>query len=325
MRTIRYFEAMREAIREEMERDSNVILMGEDVGIPGGLFTQTKGLYKQFGEERVKDTPASEAGFLGLAIGAATMGLRPVVEISFMDFMMVCMDQLANTAPNMIYSYLGKIKLPLVVCTYAGAGLRGGWHHSKSFENWFVNIPGLKVVMPSTAYDLMGLLKSSIRDNNPVIFIQHKALLRLKNEVPDDEYLIPLGKADIKREGSDVTIVALSQMVHKALAAAEKLQKENISAEVIDPMTLSPLDKNAIIQSVRKTGRLVTVHEAQKPCGFGAEIASIIYEEAFEYLTAPLRRICPPFTPIPANPILEDTYLPSEENIIEAVREVVNF
>ena len=318
MAIINYRWAVNNALDEEMKRDSTVFIIGEDVGSAGGTFGLTRGLHEKYGSLRVMDTPISEEGIAGLAVGSAAIGMRPVAEIMFMDFITIAMEQICNQAAKMRYVYGGQVKVPLVVRTLAGTGLRAGCHHSQSLESWFIHVPGLKVVMPSTPYDAKGLLKSAIRDDNPVIFIEHKALLGLKGEVPDDEYLIPLGKADIKKSGHDVTIVATGLMVHRALAAAQQLEQDGISAEVIDPRTLSPLDTDTIIASVQKTSRLIVVHDAVKPCGFGAEVAALVAEEAIEYLDAPIIRVTTAFTPIPVGEA-EDFVIPSDQAIFQAV------
>jgi len=314
--------AINSALKEEMERDERVFLAGEDLGKAGGIFGVTRGLYEQFGEWRVKDTPLSEAAIAGLAVGAAAAGLRPVIEIMFDDFITIAMDQICNQAAKMRYLYGENFKLPIVVRTLCGTGFRAGSHHSQSLEAWFIHTAGLKVVMPSNAYDAKGLLKAAIRDDNPVIYMEHKSLFPYKSDVPDEDYIVPLGVADVKRIGEDVTVVATGLMVQKALAAADKLAEEGISIEVVDPRTLSPLDEDTILDSIRKTGRLVVVHEAVKPCGFGAEVAAIAAEKAIEYLEAAVKRVTAPFTPIPFGPA-EDYYTPQEEDIIEAVRETM--
>ena len=319
----RYVRAINDALKEEMERDPKVFVAGEDVAIAGGSFSATRGLYEQFGKERVVDTPIAESSIVGLAIGAALTGLRPVVEIMFNDFVTCAMDQIVNQAAKIKYMFGGKPKLPLVIRMPAGAGMNAGPQHSQSLEAWFTHIPGLKVIMPSTVYDAKGLLKSAIRDDNPIIFIENKILYSLKGDVPEGDYTIPIGVGEIKREGRDVTIVATSQMVHKALKAAQTLSAEKIEAEVIDPRTLSPLDKNLIIDSVKKTGRLVIAYEAVKFCGYGAEIAAIVSEEAFRFLKAPIKRVAAPFTPVPFSKPLEQFYLPKETDIIQAVKEVM--
>ncbi len=323
MRKLTFAQALNEALKQEMRRDPTIYVAGEDVGRYGGIFGVTAGLLEEFGEERVRDTPITESAIIGSAVGAAAAGLRPVVEIMFIDFIGVALDQLFNQAAKMKYMFGGKAKLPIVVRTTCGAGMCAAAQHSQSLEAWFMHIPGLKVVAPSTPYDAKGLLISSIRDDNPVLFIEHKMLYGIEGEVPEEPYTIPLGVADIKREGKDVTVVATMAMVHKALEAAEDLAKEGIEVEVVDPRTLSPLDKETIINSVKKTHRLVIVHEAVKQAGPGAEIAAIVAEEAFEYLDAPIKRVAAPFTPVPFSPVLENAYIPSKESIISAVKEVV--
>lgn len=323
MRKLTFAQALNEALRQEMRRDPTIYVAGEDVGKYGGIFGVTAGLLEEFGEERVRDTPITESAIIGSAVGAAAAGLRPVVEIMFIDFIGVALDQLFNQAAKMKYMFGGKAKLPIVVRTTCGAGMSAAAQHSQSLEAWFMHIPGLKVVAPSTPYDAKGLLISSIRDDNPVLFIEHKMLYGIEGEVPEEPYTIPLGVADIKREGKDVTVVATMAMVHKALEAAEDLAKEGIEVEVVDLRTLSPLDKETIINSVKKTHRLVIVHEAVKQAGPGAEIAATVAEEAFEYLDAPIKRVAAPFTPVPFSPVLESAYIPSKESIISAVKEVI--
>jgi pyruvate dehydrogenase E1 component beta subunit len=259
---------------------------------------------------------------MGLAVGSAAAGMRPVVEIMFNDFITIAMDQIVNQAAKMRYMFGGKLRLPITIRTMCGGGVNAGPQHSQSLEAWFVHVPGLKVVMPASPYDAKGLLKSAIRDDNPVVFFENKALYGMKGDVPEEEYLVPLGKAEVKRAGDDVTVVAISQMVPKALAAAEKLAGEGISVEVLDPRTLSPLDKDAIVASVRKTGRLVIAHEAVAPCGIGAEIAALAAEHAFDALRAPIKRVTAPFTPVPFAKPLEAFYLPNAERIAEAVKEI---
>ncbi|MBZ4654325.1 MAG: acob [Peptococcaceae bacterium] len=322
MKQMTYAEALRDGIRLEMQRDPHVYLAGEDVGIFGGCFGQTAGLYQEFGPERIVDTPISETAIVGHAVGAAAAGLRPIVEIMFIDFMGVCMDEILNQAAKMRYMFGGKAKVPMVIRTPCGAGVSAAAQHSQSLEAFFTHIPGIKTVMPSTPADAKGLMCAAIRDDNPVIYIEHKMLLGLQGDVPEGEYVIPLGKADIKRKGSDVTIVAWSAMVHKALAAAEALAKEGISAEVLDPRTLNPLDKDSILNSVGKTERLVIVHEATRTGGFGGEIAAIVADEGFDLLNAPIKRVTAPDAPVPFSPVLERNYLPSEEKIIKAVKEL---
>lgn len=321
MREIRYIGALREALDEEMARDERVFLIGEDLRT-GGSFTETKGLFEKFGEKRIKDTPISESAFLGLALGAAVTGLRPIVGLMFIDFVTVCMDPLINHIAKMRYMTGGQYRVPIVVLANTGLVSAGGPQHSQCLEAWFTHIPGLKVVMPSTPRDVKGLLKSSIRDDNPVIFLFHKGLNALKGQIPEGEYLLPLGKAEVKREGKDVTVVATSKTVYEALAAAEKLSAEGISVEVIDPMTLSPLDMDTILASVKKSGRLVIAHEAVKTCGIGAEIAARVAEEAMDYLDGPIKRVGAPFTPVPFSPSLEKAYTPNADDIFRAVKEI---
>jgi pyruvate/2-oxoglutarate/acetoin dehydrogenase E1 component len=321
MTKMTYAEAIRDGIRMEMKRDGDVYLCGEDVGKFGGCFGVTAGLVDEF-PGRVLDTPISETAIIGSAVGAAAVGLRPVAEIMFIDFTGVCMDELFNQAVKMRYMFGGKAKVPLVLKTICGGGVAAAAQHSQCMEAWFTHIPGLKTVMPATPADAKGLMAAAIRDDNPVIYIEHKQLLGLSGDVPEGEYLVPLGKADIKRPGSDVTIVAWSWMVHRALAAAEALAKDGINAEVIDLRTLVPLDKDTILGSIAKTHKLVIVHEAVKTGGFGGEIAALVAEEGFDLLDAPIKRITAPDTPVPFSPILEKTFLPDEGKIIQAVKDM---
>ncbi len=323
MKETRYVKAIAEALSEEMARDENVFVIGEDVGGPGGAFGATKGLLEKFGERRVKDTPISESAIVGLAIGAAAQGLRPVAEIMFMDFLTVCMDQIVNQMAKMRYMFGGIYKLPVVIRTPCGGGLNAGPQHSQCLESWFAHVPGLKVVMPATPYDVKGLLKASIRDDNPVLFIENKALYALKGEIPEEEYLIPIGKADVKRVGKDATVVATSRMVHQALEAAKTLSNEGIDVEVIDLRTINPLDKEAIFKSVEKTSKLVIAHEAVKTFGIGAEIAAMVCEEMIDCLDAPVLRVGAPFVPVPFN--LEKFYLPNSEDVVKAVKKVMEY
>jgi len=323
MREIAYREALREGLREEMLRDDEVFLLGEDLAQFGGSYKVTRGLLEEFGPERVRNTPISEAAIVGAALGAALAGMRPVAEIMYIDFITLAMDQIINQAAKVRYMFGGKAKAALVIRTQGGAGRSSGPHHAQSLETWFCHTPGLMVVMPSTPYDAKGLIKTSIRNDNPIIFIEHKLLYNEKGLVPDEEYLIPLGKADIKREGRDVTLIATSRMVLKALKAAEALAQDGIEAEVIDPRTLVPLDEEAILQSVKKTGRLVIIHEACKRAGYGAEIGALVVEKAFDYLDAPIKRIAAANTPVPFAPILEDFVIPNEESIIREVKELL--
>jgi acetoin:2,6-dichlorophenolindophenol oxidoreductase subunit beta len=321
MNKMTYAEAIRDGIREEMKRNPNVYLSGEDVGKFGGCFGVTAGLINEF-PGRVIDTPISETAIMGSAVGAAAAGLRPIAEIMFVDFMGVCMDELFNQAVKMRYMFGGKAKVPMVIKTICGAGMAAAAQHSQSMEAWFTHIPGLKTVMPSTPSDAKGLMIAAIRDDNPVLFIEHKQLLGVSGDVPEGEYEIPLGKADVKRIGTDVTIVAWSWMVQKALAAAETLSKEGIDAEVLDPRTLVPLDKASILHSVAKTNKLVIVHEAVKTGGFAGEIAAIVADEGFDLLDSPIKRVTAPDTPVPFSPVLEAAYVPSEAAIIKAVKEL---
>lgn len=326
MRELTFGEAINEALREEMARDERVYLIGEDirVGYGGGAFGVSKGLLAQFGPERVIDTPISESAIAGTSVGAALWGMRPVAEIMFADFMALAMDHIANSAAKMRFAYAGGASVPVVFRMAFGAGVGAALHHSQSTEAWVTNVPGLKVVMPSTPADAKGLLKSSIRDDNPVVFLEHKLLYsRLKGPVPEGEYLIPLGKSDVKRAGENLTIIATGAMVQEALAAAETLEKEGVKAEVVDPRTLVPLDQEGILESVKKTGKVVIVHEAPKFGGFGGEIGAMIAEEGFYSLDAPIKRVGAPFTPVPAHPLLEQAYLPNAEKIVKAARELL--
>jgi len=316
-------EALKDALTLEMERDPNIYVAGEDVGVFGGIFGVTQGLLEKFGERRVRDTPITESAIVGTAVGAAAAGLRPVVELMFVDFIGVAFDQLYNQAAKMKYMFGGKARLPIVARAACGAGLSAAAQHSQCLEAWFMHVPGLKVVMPTTPYDAKGLLISSIRDDNPVVFLEHKLLYARKGEVPEGAYTIPLGKADVKREGSDVTIVATGQMVHVSLRAAQELSSDGVSVEVVDPRTLSPLDEETLLASVRKTHRLVIVHEEVKFAGSGAEIAAMVAEKAFDYLDAPVLRVAAPFTPVPFSPALEREFIPNEEKVTEAVRTVL--
>jgi pyruvate/2-oxoglutarate/acetoin dehydrogenase E1 component len=323
MRQLTFREAIVEALAEEMERDPSVFLLGENIAVGGGVYRGTEGLLEKFGTERVMDMPISESGFVGAAVGAALLGTRPVVDLMFSDFLALAMDQIVNNAAKMRYMYDGKARVPLVIRAFFGAGTRIGCSHSQSLEAWFVHCPGVKVVMPSTPADTKGLLKTAIRDDDPVIFFEHRLLYSLRGPVPEGEHLIPLGKADIKRKGSDVTIVATGRTVHTALAAATELSREGIEAEVLDPRSLVPLDHETLNDSVKKTGRLVIVHEACVTGGFGAEIAAVVAKEAFGYLDAPIERIGAPDIPVPCSPTLEDAYIPKKEDIISTVQKMV--
>lgn len=322
MREILYKDALVEAMREEMERDEKVFIIGEDVAIYGGAYGATKGLYEQFGEDRVRDTAISESAIVGAAIGAAITGMRPIAEIMYIDFITQAMDQLVNQAAKMRYMFGGKTTVPMVLRTEGGAGRCIAAHHSQSLEAWIMHVPGLYLVMPSTPYDAKGLLKASIRDDNPVVFIEHKMLYSVKGEVPEEEYIIPLGVADIKKQGTDVTIVAYSRQLHVAMEAATELEKDNISAEVIDPRTLKPLDLDTILTSVKKTSKLVIVSEGYKTCNVASEIAMLVMEHGFDLLDAPVKRVCAVDVPVPMSPVLEDAAIPNKQNVINAVREV---
>ncbi len=319
-REITMGEAVREALAEEMRRDPRVFVLGEDVAEAGTAFKVLNGLVNEFGSERVLDTPISEAGFTGIAVGAAMTGMRPVVDIMFGDFIGLTMDQMVNQAAKVHYMSGGKWKVPMVMRTTLGATRRSAAQHSQSLHAWFCHVPGLKVVLPSTPYDAKGLMKSAIRDENPVVFFEDKMMFRLKGQVPADEYTIPLGVADIKREGDDVTIVATSSMVQVALGAAAMLEEYGISAEVIDPRTLWPLDEKTLIESAKKTSRVIVVDEGYGRYGATAELASAIAEGAFFDLEAPVKRIGAMHVPIPFSPPLEDATVPTEKAVFEAAR-----
>jgi len=323
MRELTYREALREALREEMKRDSSVFLLGEDIAEYGGTYKVTQGLVEEFGHDRVRNTPLAEAAIAGAALGAALVGMRPVAEIMYIDFSPIAMEQIFNQIAKLRYMTGGMVKVPLVIRTQSGGGVSAGPHHSQSLEALYTHIPGLKVVMPSTPYDAKGLLKSSIREDNPVIFIEGKKLYGQTGMVPEKEYLVPLGKAEVRRDGSDITIIAIARMINRALQVAETLEKDGISVEVIDPRTLIPLDEDTIINSVKKTSRALIVHEACKTGGFGAEIAAIIAEKAFDCLDAPIKRVANPDSPIPFNPGLEDYVIPNEHDIWAAALELM--
>lgn len=326
MREINFRQAIGEALDEEMERDPRVFILGEDVGKMGGLMGEIGGLYQKYGIDRVRDTPLSEAAILGAAIGAAITGMRPIARMRFVDFLGVAWDEILNQATKMRYMFGGKIKMPLVMDALSGAGRRTAAQHSQSLEGMMMSIPGLKIVLPSNAYDAKGLLKTAIRDDNPVIFFEHKLLMWTgpKSEVPDEEYLIPFGQAAIKREGSDVTVVATAYMVTKALNAAEKLQQERgISLEVIDPRTIVPFDKETVLNSVKKTGRLVIFTEECQTGSFAGQVAAIVADEGFDYLDAPIKRVNAPDTPVPYGVILEDFWIPNEDKLTKAINEIM--
>ncbi len=318
-----YWQAINSALEDVMKKDKNVFLMGEDIAIYGGAYGVTRGLYEKFGEERVRDTAISEAAIVGAGIGSAITGMRPVVEIMYVDFMGIVMDQLNNQAAKIRYMFGGKTKVPLVIRTEGGAGRTLGAHHSQSLESWFMHIPGIKVVMPSTPYDARGLLISSIYDDNPVVFIEHKMLYNTKGKVPEEYYTIPLGQADIKKEGKDCTVVAHSRMLLFAVEAAEELEEEEISVEVIDPMTLLPLDIETICNSIKKTNHVVLVEEGCKTGGVGAEIGMQIMENCFDYLDAPVKRVAGADVPMPKSHVLEALAIPDKERIKDAVKELL--
>ena len=317
MKKITYAKAISEAIDEEMERDRNVILMGEDVGIKGGNFGQAAGLYKKYGDWRVKDTPISENSFVGLCLGAALTGLRPIVEIMYSDFLALAMDQIANQAAKIRYMSGGQTKVPLTVCTTIGIGRSTAAQHSQSLQAIVAHIPGLKVVMPSSAGEAKGLLKTAIRDDNPVVFFEHRMEFNKEYEVPEGEFTIPFGKANVAREGEDITIVATSNQVFNVMKASDELEKENIHVEIIDLRTIVPLDKLTIIQSVKKTGRLIIVDEGYERCGVAAEIAMSLQKEIFYYLDSPIERVTTANVPIPFSPVLEYEIMPDEKKIFK--------
>jgi pyruvate dehydrogenase E1 component beta subunit len=324
MRELTYLEAVREALWQEMERDERVFVIGEDVGVYGGAFGVTRGMVEQFGPQRIIDTPISEYGIAGAITGAALTGMRPVGEIMFMDFTTLAMEQLVNQAAKMRFMFGGMIQVPFVLRCPAGSGSGAAAQHSQSLEAWFVHVPGLKVVMPSTPYDVKGLLLASIRDPNPVIFVEHKLLYKTKGPAPEEPYTVPLGQAEVKRVGRDLTIVATSIMVIRALDAAAQLVEEGIEVEVVDPRTLKPLDADTIIGSVSKTGRVLIVHEACRTGGFGGELAAVIAEsESFDYLDAPIVRLAGRDMPIPYNRTLEYHTVPQVEDIVEKARDIV--
>jgi pyruvate/2-oxoglutarate/acetoin dehydrogenase E1 component len=324
MRELFYLDAIKEAITQEMEADIRVFLMGEDVGVYGGAFGLTVGMIEKFGPNRIIDTPISEQAITGMGIGAAIMGMRPIVEIMFSDFLMLALEQIANQAAKIHYMFGGKVAVPLVIRAPSGGGTGAAAQHSQSIEAIMHHIPGLKIIMPSTPYDAKGLFASAIKDPNPVIMLEHKLLYKkVKSDVPEERYEIPLGKADIKRSGTDITVVATSLMVHKALAVAEKMSKENISLEVIDPRTIKPLDLDTILSSVKKTGKVVLVEEACYTGGFTSFLASEIANYAFDYLDGPILRVAGRDAPMPYSKVLENYIIPNEERIEEAVRKLL--
>jgi len=323
MRELTYADALREALREEMIRDSRVLLIGEEIGVFEGVYKVTRGLLKEFGPDRVRDTPISEAAIAGAAIGAALAGLKPVAEIMYMDFVPICLDQLATQAAKMHFMSGGKLTVPMVLRTQYSLGRVHGAQHSQFFPSWFFQVPGLKVVLPSTPYDAKGLLKAAIRDDNPVIFIESGMLYRTKGTVPEEDYIIPLGQCDVKKKGSDLTIVAVSRLVNEALLAASKLEEQGLTVEVIDPRTIQPLDIATILESVKKTGRLIVASDDVKSGGIGSEIAAAVVEEAFDSLDAPILRVASPEMPIPFSPTLEQAYMPNANKILEAAKRLL--
>ncbi|MBC7082457.1 MAG: alpha-ketoacid dehydrogenase subunit beta [Firmicutes bacterium] len=323
MREITFSQATLEAMAEEMRRDPTVFVLGEDIARQGGIFGQFKGLPNEFGYERVLDTPISETAIVGSAVGAALTGMRPVADMHFADFVTCAMDEIANQAAKIQYMFGGQARLPLVVRAPDGVIKSAAAQHSQSLEAWFVHVPGLKIVIPSTPYDAKGLLKAAIRDDNPVLYFEHKALFAMKGPVPEEEYIVPIGKADVKRPGRDVTCVTYSIMVHRALEGAEDLARDGIEVEVVDLRTLVPMDIDTVLQSVRKTKKVVVAHEACRRGGAGAEIAATIAEEAFDYLDAPVVRVGTLDVPIPFSPPLEARVVPRKKEIVEAVRKIV--
>ncbi len=324
MPLLTYLEAIREGIWEEMERDSSVFLLGEDIATYGGAFKVTAGMLEKFGEDRVVDTPISESAIVGAAVGAALMGMRPVAEMQFMDFVSCGFDQIVNMAAKIHYRWGAAV--PMVVRGPSGAGVHGGAFHSQSNEMWFVHTPGLKVVAPATAYDAKGLIKASIRDDNPVIFFEHKYLYRrIKDEVPREDYLVPLGKAAVRREGSDIAVITYGAMVWTALEAAELLAKEGIALEVVDLRTLLPYDEQCVLSSVRKCGKVILLHEDTRIGGMAGELAAVIAGKAFEDLDGPIVRVTSADTPVPFSPPLEESFLPNVQKIADAARQLAAY
>ncbi len=324
MPEITYAEAIRSALWEEMKQDERVFIIGEDIGVYGGAFGVTTGMLQEFGEKRIIETPISEPSIIGAAIGAALLGMRPVAEIMFMDFILLTLDQIGNQAAKMHYMFGGKATVPLVIRMPSGSGTGAAAQHSQSLETLLMHLPGLKVVTPSTPYDVKGLLKTAIHDPNPVCFVEHKLLYKMKGEVPEEDYQIPFGVADIKRTGKDLTIVTNGVMVHKSLAVANRLEAEGIDVEIIDPRTMVPLDTETIINSVMKTGKLLVVHEACETAGWAGEIMAIVSSSrAFDYLDAPMRRLTGKNVPIPYNRVLEAAAVPQEEDIEREIRAIV--
>jgi 2-oxoisovalerate dehydrogenase E1 component beta subunit len=325
MPTLTYLEAISAGLREEMKRDENVFLIGEDIGVYGGAFKVTKDFIHEFGDQRVMDTPISEAGIIGVCVGSALMGLRPVAEMQFADFISCGFNQLVNQAAKTHYRWGEPV--PMVVRCPSGGGVHGGPFHSQNPEAWFCHVPGLKVVSPSTPYDAKGLIKAAVRDNNPVLYFEHKYLYRrIKGEVPDDDYTVPIGKADIKRSGKDMTVIGYSSSVHWALEAAEIIEKEDgVNVEVLDLRSLLPYDKETILESVKKTGKVIVAHEATLTGGIGGDISAFISEHAFEYLDGPIRRLASIDAPTPYSPPLEAYFMPNKDKMLKLMREVAAY
>jgi pyruvate/2-oxoglutarate/acetoin dehydrogenase E1 component len=322
---VTYLKAVNDALAEAMEADDDVFLIGEDIGVYGGAYKVTEGLLQRFGPDRVVDTPISEAAIVGAALGASLLGMRPVAEIMYMDFLSISMDQLVTHASKLHYMSGGQLNPSFVLRTQYSLGRSHGSQHSEFLPSWFLQAPGLKVVAPSSPYDAKGLLNSALKENGPVLFIECASLYRTKGEVPEGRYEVPLGKADLKREGKDLTIVALSRMVPEALAAAEELHAKGVEAEVIDPRTIQPLDRDAIVQSVKKTGRLLIASDDVKTGGVGAEIGSAVFEQAFESLKSPLSRVCSPDMPVPFSSPLEKQYMPNAEKVAKAAEQLMQW
>lgn len=324
--TLNFSWAVNYGIKEEMHRDPDVCLFGEEVATIGGAFGQNRGLLDEFGPERVQDTPISEATIVAMAIGAAIEGLRPICEIMFMNFLTLCADEIYNQAAKMRWMFGGQFQVPMVIKTVTAGGWGAGAHHSSSLEAWFAHTPGLKVVMPATPYDGKGLIKSAIRDDNPVLFIEPLASYRIKEEIPTEEYLVPIGKAVVKKEGNDITILSVGRMLQRAQQAVDTLAQNGINAELIDLLTVNPLDMETIYQSVKKTRRLIIIHEAQKICGIGAEIAADVSENLHEYLSAPVKRIGSHFAHMGTNqPAMDEAYLPQSNDVVKAAKDMLNY
>lgn len=324
MAVITYRDAIRDALMEEMERDDQVYLLGEDIAQFGGSYKTCVGLFEKFGKERVRNTPLAEMGLIGCALGSAMLGKKPVAEIMYIDFTACCMSQIVNEVAKTRYMYAGQVEVPMVIRTQGGAGRASAAQHAQSLEAWFTHVPGLYVVMPSTPYDAKGLLKTAIRDKNPILFIEHKLLYNTKGEVPEGEYTVPLGKADIKRQGRHATILTWSRCVEFSLGAAKQLEEEDIEVEVVDLRSLKPLDEDTILSSVEKTGHVVIVHEAVKNSGFGAELSAMINEKAFDALDAPIQRVAGEEVPMPFNPRLESLAIPDVKKVVAAVKKVLS-